>query len=89
MSDNDKRREVQVGFVLEVFNHSIDAMARFAPDLSTEDVLAMLMLALAVKVREGGTPLAGWLMAANAAYDSAGDLIAFNEKASKPNVAQA
>ena len=89
MSDNDKRREVQVGFVLEVFNQSIDTMAQLVPDLGPEDVVALLMVALAVRVRAGGTPKAGWLMAANAAYDSAGDLIAFSEKASKPNVAQA
>lgn len=89
MSDSDKRREVQVGFVLEVFNRSIDAVAPFAPDLSPEDVMALLTVALAMRVRGGGTPKAGWLMAANAAYESAGDILAFESKAKKTNVAQA
>jgi hypothetical protein len=89
VSDNDKRREVQVGFVLEVFNQSIDVMARFVPDLVPEDVAALLMVALAMRVRGGGTPKSGWLMAANAAYESAGDILDFDEKAAKSNVAQA
>ncbi len=71
MSDSDKRREVQVGFVLALFNRSIDSMAQYAPDLSVEDVVALLMVTIATRVRVGGTPKAGWLMAANEAYDSA------------------
>jgi len=89
VSEKDKKREVQVGFVLEVINRSIDAVAPFAPDLSPEDVVALLTVALAMRVRGGGTPLAGWLMAANAAYESAGDILAFEAAASRPNVAQA
>jgi hypothetical protein len=69
---DQKQKEAQTTFVLRAFDRSIDIMQQFAPNLTPEDVVALFLIGLAIRVRSGGTLKVAWLMAAEEAYEAAG-----------------